>query len=94
MRSSKTVVQSVLRAVDFPRELWTGAPVIEITGDAEATVIHHRGIIAYAPEELCVASSLGCVRIRGRDLRLGRMNRERILIYGKVSRVDVGEQTP
>lgn len=81
----------ILRAVGLPLELLSGLPVVELKGGQEAVVIHHRGIDAYDPCEVRVLSGIGTVRIGGEGLRIGQMNRERIVIVGTVREIRLGE---
>lgn len=90
LKKGRTWVQNLLTEMDFPAEILTGAPVVEIKGRAEAAVLNHRGIISYDEAEVLVASSMGPVRVAGSDLRIFRMNRERIQIHGTVRRVEIG----
>jgi sporulation protein YqfC len=91
MGSTRRKVQSVLSATDFPGEILTGVPTIEVNGDSEAAIVNHRGILAYSREEICVGSLLGTVCLRGKDLVIFRMNRERVVIHGLVRCVTIGE---
>lgn len=83
--------QTVLSNADFPGEILTGVPVIEIKGTTEAEVIHHRGVLRYDPLEVHIASAIGPVLIHGENLTIVRMNRERMVLRGKVFSVQIGE---
>lgn len=91
MKNARTLAQGVLAAADFPGEILTGVPVVELKGRAEAVVINHRGVVAYGPEELRIASALGPVRVRGEGLTIFRMNRERIVLHGRIAAVELEE---
>ena len=92
MKQLRDRAQGVLAAADFPGEILTGVPVVELKGRAEAVVINHRGVVAYGPEEVRIASALGPVRVRGQELTIFRMNRERIVLHGRIAAVELGEQ--
>jgi sporulation protein YqfC len=68
----------------------TGVPVVELKGGSEAVVLNHRGVIAYDEKEVRIASALGPVSVVGAELRIRRMNRERIVLNGKIRRVELG----
>ena len=91
MKKLRERAQGVLAAADFPGEILTGVPVVELKGTAEAVVINHRGVVAYGPEELRIASALGPLRVRGEGLTIFRMNRERIVLHGRIAAVELGE---
>ena len=92
MKQTRMRAQGILAAADFPGEILTGVPVVELKGAAEAVVICHRGVIGYEPEEVRIASALGPIRVRGSELTIFRMNRERIVLHGKIAAVELGEK--
>lgn len=92
MKQARAAVQRVLAAADYPGEILTGVPVVELKGTAEAAVLSHRGVIAYDPAEVRIASSIGAVVIRGAELSIRRMNRERIVLLGKIRQVELGAE--
>lgn len=90
MKHARTRAQALLAAADFPGEILTGVPVVELKGTAEAVVLCHRGVVAYGPEEVRIATALGVLRVRGEGLTIFRMNRERIVVHGKIASVELG----
>lgn len=92
MKNARNLAQKLLAAADFPGEILTGVPVVEIKGDSEAVVISHRGVISYDESSVRIASALGELWIEGDGLTVFRMNRERIVLHGSVRRVSVGAQ--
>ena len=94
MKQARTVAQGLLNAADFPGEILTGVPVVELKGRAEAVVIQHRGIVAYDEGEVRIASSIGPVTVSGAGLRICRMNRERIVLRGEIQWVRIGAEAP
>lgn len=92
MRKGRSWAQSLLSEVDFPGEILTGVPVVELKGNTEAVVIHHRGVIAYEENTIRIASSLGPVLLTGSGLRIFRMNRERVMVHGAIRRVEIGAE--
>lgn len=91
MKTGNKLSGKLLRSVELPLELLSGIPVVEIKGGQEAVVIHHRGIDSYDEQEVRILSGSGPVRICGEKLRIGQMNRERIVIHGTVRSVQLGE---
>lgn len=92
MKKTRSLAQRILAEADFPGEILTGVPVVELKGTGEAVVISHRGVIGYEPEEVKIASALGPIRIRGKDLTIFRMNRDRIVIHGTITVVEMEER--
>lgn len=92
MQQMKRRLLALAEAVDVPREVLTGDPMIEIKGFDQTVIIHHRGLLSYTETEICVATALGAVEIRGRGLKIGIMNRERIGLLGQISSVSIKER--
>ena len=92
MQEKRQRLQTVLNAGDFPGEILTGVPVIEVHGSSEAVIIRHRGILSYEPEQIRVGSALGPVLVTGSDLKVFRMNRERIVLHGRICSVCLEEE--
>lgn len=89
MKHARTAAQRILNCVDYPGEVLTGVPVVELKGASEAVILNHRGVIAYDETEVRIASALGPVVVIGTGLRIRRMNRERIVLNGKICRVEL-----
>lgn len=89
MKKARVLAQDVLAAADFPGEILTGVPVVELKGTAEAVVINHRGIIGYEPEAVRIATALGPIRVRGEGLTIYRMNRERVVLHGRIAAAEL-----
>ena len=94
MEQKQRLLQAALRRLGMPLELAPTIPLIELKGDGEVCVQNHRGILGFDTACICVATALGCVRICGGGLRVSLMNRERVVIYGRVRAVSLGEGTP
>ena len=92
LKQARTVAQRILSCADYPGEILTGVPVVELKGTAEAAVLSNRGVIDYDPAEVRIASSIGAVVIRGAELSIRRMNRERIVLLGKIRQVELGAE--
>lgn len=90
LKNTRSVAQKILNCADFPGEILTGVPVVELKGNAEAVVLNHRGVIAYDAESVRIASALGPVTVLGTNLQIRRMNRERIVLNGTIRRVELG----
>ena len=89
MKASGTAAQNLLYRSDFPAEILSAIPVVEIKGQSEAVILNHRGILSYLDSEIRVASKLGPIRICGPGLMVHRMTRERIVLQGTVLRVEL-----
>ena len=93
MSNLRHSLQALLGAADFPAEILGGIPSVEVHGDAEAVILKHRGVEAYDPARVRIATALGPVTVQGEGLTVYRMNRERIVLHGRVFCVRIGEET-
>ena len=91
MKRSRILAQAFLSSADFPGEILTGVPVVELKGTAEAVILSHRGIIAYDPATIRIATSIGTLTVLGTGLIIFRMNRERLTLHGEISGIQYGE---
>ncbi len=89
MKRARNKAQRILSCADFPGEILTGVPVVELKGVSEAVVLNHRGVIAYDAAEVRIASAIGSVVVVGAGLLIRRMNRERIVLNGTIRRVEL-----
>ena len=87
-------LRSVYPTITYPvhASILTGVPVIELKGQSEAVILRHRGIVAFQNDAVRIASSVGVLVVFGSDLTIFRMNRERIILHGRISRVEIGAQ--
>ena len=87
MKKPRSWLTGLLGAADFPAEILTGVPVVEIKGETGAVICNHRGVIGYEETVIRVATALGPVTVTGTELVIFRMNRERIEIRGTITGV-------
>lgn len=82
---------AISRRLDLPSQILTGDPVVELKGRSEAFVQCHRGITGFSDACVCIATSVGTVRVCGSGLRVLRMNRDCIVVCGRIDAVHYGE---
>lgn len=66
-----------------------GIPILELTGDRRILIECHCGVTAYTTEEIGIRVKFGTVKIRGCDLRLAHMSRERLVVSGRIDSIDL-----
>ena len=73
----------------LPGDLLGDVPRLTLTGNSQALVENHKELLSYTEE----AVELGCgklrLRIRGEGLRLQTMDREELLVAGRIFSVEV-----
>ena len=74
--------------LELPEEALLGAAKLTLTANRRALIENHCGIEEYGLEEIRVRLKRGGIVLRGSDLRLEAMNREELLICGKLQSVE------
>lgn len=80
-------VRSASERLGLPPEILTALPVTEISGDSAVMIEQHRGILAYSEDEVCVGVNIGAITVCGKGLTIRVMNREKVVIYGKIEAI-------
>ena len=73
----------------LPEELLPGVPRLTLTGRDSLRIENQKCLLSYTPEEVEVGCGRLRLRVRGRELLLGGMDREELLITGTVDSVEV-----
>lgn len=77
---------------DWKKEGLRPKTLIELYGNERVLIEEHRGILAYADEEIRVGTSFGVAVVEGLELRLCCMSRSQLVIRGRIGcvRTEVG----
>ncbi|MCD7858998.1 MAG: YabP/YqfC family sporulation protein [Firmicutes bacterium] len=67
-------------------------PLVELCWNSRALIEHQLGVTEYGQERICVRVKHGQISIRGKNLRLGQMNGEKLVILGKIEEVGLEER--
>jgi len=59
-------------------------PLVELAGQNRVLIENHLGVLAYSLEEIQVKVCYGSVRVIGSELRLMEMNKEQLVISGRI----------
>lgn len=84
MEKRKPMLRLMAEAVDAPRELLSGEPLIELAGDQRIMIENHTGVKEYACDCIRVGIKGGSVSIGGCDLRIARMQKKQLVIVGTI----------
>lgn len=89
MQTVSAWIKTLGKRMDLPGELAKDTPRLTLTGGGEVCVENPQCLLSFAPDQI----ELGCgrirLRIRGSGLRLCGMDREELLIAGKILAVEV-----
>jgi len=68
---------------------WTPKmPLVEICGRSRVLIENHLGVLAYGVEEIQINVSIGTICIRGHELNIKRICKEKLVISGIINGVD------
>ena len=82
-------LERATQMLDLPGDAVSGLPRLELLGDKELRMEHHKGILAYGMEEIHISGGKLVVRVKGEGLELRSMNPEELLITGKIHSLDL-----
>lgn len=85
----RSAAEVLAGAFQLPADAVAAVPRIELVGDGELRIERHRGILAYDPTDVHIAAGRLTVRVRGLGLELGTMNRQELLITGRILSVEL-----
>ena len=87
-------MEKLARQMEITEEPVPGVPLVEISGQRRVLIENHKGVCGYGPEQICVWVSYGRIDVRGCDLELARMTRQKLVITGTIHGVSlVGKET-
>ncbi|WKV08831.1 sporulation protein YqfC [Thermoanaerobacterium sp. CMT5567-10] len=86
---SNTIKEGILNLVDFPKDVLLNLPKITVIGNTQITVENHRGIIEYIPERIRINSTIGMIRISGKNMIINSVMTEILVITGKIINIEI-----
>lgn len=91
MKRIRKALTMASQYLDLPGEVAAGQPKIEVTGTTTFSMEPHRGLLEYGTEEILIASNIGPICIRGKNLSIQLMNRQRITVIGEIQYICLTE---
>ncbi len=79
---------TVSEMFDLPREIMLNLPRITMIGNNQMIVENHKGVIEYTPERIRVNSSIGVIRVQGKDMKLKNIATDDIMITGGMKAIE------
>ncbi|AEJ38906.1 protein of unknown function DUF1429 [Sulfobacillus acidophilus TPY] len=84
MRSKGKTIQRMTEILEIPPEVLVNVPRVEVVGHLQFRVENHRGIVHYHPHRVVVRLPDGQLIVAGRDLVIGWIDHQEILVTGQV----------
>ena len=69
---------------DLPADVVAGLPRVELAGNRQLYLEHHRGLLSYSNERIDANTSGGILRIHGENLTLLAMTGDVLRVGGKI----------
>jgi sporulation protein YqfC len=91
-RNKKTIVEYIGAGLDLPLESISSVPVIEIKGDAEFVLDGCESIKSYSPDKVTLITNEYTVDIYGVDLSIGVFAENKVVLRGRVTKVEFGDE--
>lgn len=64
-------------------------PVLELVGQRRLLIENHQGVLSYAPDEIKIKVSYGCITVVGNELQLMEMSRVKLAICGRIDGLQI-----
>ena len=83
------LTETLTGRLNLPKEVLEDVPRLTLTGSGQVLVENHKGLLSYSEELIEIGCGRLHLRVRGSDLLLRAMDREELLIHGKIIAVEV-----
>ena len=77
--------------LEMPEEITTNKPKITLLGFEELVIENYKNILEYEEIFIKINTHIGAININGFNLKLIQMNKEDIMIKGKIDSIDFEE---
>ncbi|MCF6466527.1 sporulation protein YqfC [Clostridium sp. Cult2] len=80
---------NISEALELPKDVVLDLPKITIIGNIQLNISNHKGIIEYTQETLRINSSIGIVKVSGKDMELKTILSEEIIVKGNIEKIEI-----
>ncbi len=77
----------------FPPEVTSDVPYIVLTGNGLVQVEQHLGLLSYQQDEITLKTSVGLLKLQGRELRFRRYTAREATISGEIEGISLAGGT-
>ena len=82
MKRGQNIVDWLSGEITMRTDTPSHLPLVEICGDKRVLIEHHRGILQYGQEKICVQVAFGQIAICGTHLKMVKMTNSQLVIFG------------
>lgn len=76
--------KQMTEALELPKEIMLGLPLISLIGREEVTIENYKGILEYSEESVRIGTAAGILQLSGRGLCLRQLSGECMVVTGQV----------
>ncbi|MDD3839099.1 MAG: sporulation protein YqfC [Clostridia bacterium] len=74
--------------LELPKDVMLDLPRITMIGNLQMYIENHKGIIEYNLQRARINTSIGIIRIVGRDLSISKIRTDEIIVAGQIENVE------
>lgn len=78
-------------AAGMPKDVVLGVPIVNVTGQNEASIENYRGILEYTDKLIRILTKLGRIHIIGRGLQIEYYTNDEMKIVGHITVIEFHE---
>ena len=90
MKKLRELPYELADKLELPEDVLLGSAKLTVTGDRSAVIENNRGVLEYTAERIVVAVPRGKVCLDGTGLRLKAMNKNELLVGGRIRNIEWG----
>lgn len=90
MKKLRELPYELADKLELPEDVLLGSGKLTVTGGRSAVIENHRGVLEYNAERIVVAVPRGKVCLDGTGLRLKAMNKNELLVGGRIRNIEWG----
>ena len=90
MKKLRELLYELADKLELPEDVLLGSAKLTVTGGRSAVIENHRGVLEYTAERIVVAVPRGKVCLDGTGLRLKAMNKNELLVGGRIRNIEWG----
>lgn len=87
----KDLKNRITDAVNMPKDVILGVPLITVTGQTEAYIENYRGILEYTDKLIRIQTKIGRIHVVGKNLQIEYYTNDEMKIGGRISLIEYHE---
>lgn len=89
MKNKKGKFRKIDDILEMPKEIYSEAPKVTITGFEELIIENFKGILEYEDYYIRANTFIGIININGFNLKLEKLTEDDLKIMGKIESIDI-----